>query len=108
MSVSDRLELVKQRIHQACVRAGRSTSSVRLLAVSKLQPPQAIEEALAAGQLDFAENYAQEAELKQEQILNPRVRWHFIGRIQSNKVKMIAKRFAMAETSVEFYEKLFF
>lgn len=95
MSVSDRLQLIKQRIEKACARSGRSPSSVHLLAVSKLQPMHAIDEALAAGQMDFAENYAQEAELKQEQIINPRVRWHFIGRIQSNKVKMLAKKFSV-------------
>lgn len=89
MSVSNRLQIVNQRIQQACARVGRSPDTVRLLAVSKLQDPAKIQEAIRYGQLDFAENYVQEAQLKQEQVTDERVRWHFIGRIQSNKVKML-------------------
>jgi pyridoxal phosphate enzyme (YggS family) len=93
MSVAERLHKINERISTACVRSGRSPSDVHLLAVSKLQPLARIQEAWQSGQKDFAENYAQEALLKQEQI--PGARWHFIGRIQSNKVKFLANRFAI-------------
>ncbi len=95
ISVASRLHQVKQRIETACLRAGRSLSDVNLLAVSKLHSPELILQAAEWGQFDFAENYVQEVVFKQEQIADPRVRWHFIGRIQSNKVKMLQNRFSI-------------
>jgi pyridoxal phosphate enzyme (YggS family) len=92
MSVTERLQNIKSRIEKACERSGRSPLDVRLLAVSKHQPLEKIEAARQCGQLDFAENYVQEALLKQEQL---KARWHFIGRIQSNKVKFLAGHFAV-------------
>ncbi len=93
MSVADRLKKIRQRIEVAAVKSGRPASAVRLLAVSKLQPTYKIKEAALCGQIDFAENYLQEAALKFDTVEN--ARWHFIGRIQSNKVKMIAGHFAI-------------
>ncbi len=92
-SVAANLLKLKSRIEAACARSGRAPSSVHLLAVSKTQPAALIEDALAFGQRDFAENYAQEALLKQDQIAA--ARWHFIGRIQTNKVKLLANRFVI-------------
>ncbi len=84
-----RLNDVKQRIADACRRCGRNPDEVTLLAVSKTFPFARIEEALAAGQVDFGENYIQDCLLKitaaRERKLN--LRWHFIGHLQSNKVK---------------------
>lgn len=94
-SVAERLQILKSRIAKACARVGREVGDVHLLAVSKLQPVEKIEQALSCGQRDFAENYVQEVMLKQEQIESRRARWHFIGRIQSNKVKMLVNRFAI-------------
>jgi pyridoxal phosphate enzyme (YggS family) len=62
---------------------------VKLIAVSKLQPNKAIEEAYAAGQRSFGENYVQELCDKRE-LLPTDIEWHFIGHLQSNKVKYIA------------------
>jgi hypothetical protein len=59
------------------------------VAVSKLKPPEMIREAIAAGQLDFGENYAQELRDKMAAVTEP-ARWHFIGRLQRNKVKYVA------------------
>lgn len=95
MSVSSRLEQIEKRIVAACARAGRPRDSVKLLAVSKLQSLAAIREAYDHGQKDFAENYVQEAVEKMEQLASLPVDWHFIGRIQSNKVKQIAGRFRL-------------
>ncbi|MFZ1528569.1 MAG: YggS family pyridoxal phosphate-dependent enzyme [Ferruginibacter sp.] len=66
-----------------------SSQKITLVAVSKLQPVPAIRELYDAGQRDFGENYVQEMLDKQEQ-LPENIRWHFIGHLQSNKVKYIA------------------
>jgi pyridoxal phosphate enzyme (YggS family) len=84
----DRWNGVRNRIERACIGAGRDPSSVRLIAVSKTFPIEPIAELAAAGQLDFGESYAQE--LRDKGPLLPDVRWHFIGRLQSNKAKYIA------------------
>ena len=79
---------VRASIDAACVAAGRDPSEVRLVAVSKTFPPEAIRRAQAEGQVDFGESYAQELRDKAKVIEG--VRWHFIGRIQMNKAKYIA------------------
>lgn len=89
MSIAENIEAIRQRIAQAAVKAGRDPEQVRLVAVSKTKPAVAIAEAFKSGQLIFGENYVQElvgksAELPQE------ICWHFIGHLQSNKVRQIA------------------
>ena len=64
-------------------------AEVTLVAVSKTKPPSMILEAYEAGQRDFGENYVQELVAKQSQLPED-IRWHFIGHLQSNKVKYIA------------------
>lgn len=93
-SVAERLGNLKGRVLQACKACGRDPSTVRLLAVSKFQDLHKIREAHREGQRDFAENYVQEALEKIEQLHNLPADWHFIGRIQSNKVKSLIDRFA--------------
>lgn len=95
MSVGDRLNKINQRIENACKKAGRDPRSVRLLAVSKLQSLAKIREAFECGQRDFAENYFQEASTKQNQLANLPIDWHFVGRIQSNKAKLLAGKFKL-------------
>ncbi len=95
MSVGERLKNLNSRIACACERAGRKPGSVRLLAVSKLQSLAKIREAYEHGQRYFAENYQQEAAVKQEQLASLPVEWHFIGRIQSNKAKLLAGKFSL-------------
>lgn len=85
---------IKSRINTAEKRYERKSGSVKLLAVSKTKSVSDIEAAIAAGQLAFGENYVQEAVNKIQAIQDPRVEWHFIGDIQSNKTKQIAKHFA--------------
>ncbi|NJL24645.1 MAG: YggS family pyridoxal phosphate-dependent enzyme [Calothrix sp. SM1_5_4] len=92
-SVGERLNRIRLRMAEACARSGRDPASVRILAVSKLQGLGKIREAYEAGQVDFAENYVQEAVDKLEQLYSLPVNWHFIGRIQSNKVKFLKDRF---------------
>ena len=66
-----------------------ANSSVTLVAVSKLKPASDIEALYKLGQLDFGENYVQELVEKQA-VLPANINWHFIGHLQSNKVKYIA------------------
>ncbi|BDG01762.1 YggS family pyridoxal phosphate-dependent enzyme [Anaeromyxobacter oryzae] len=80
------------------VRAG-IPADVTLVAVSKTQPAEAIREAYAAGQRDFGENYAQEWRAKAEALADlADLRWHFIGGLQTNKVKYLAGKVAYVHT----------
>lgn len=90
VSVGERLKNLNEKVRAACVACGRDPSSVKVLAVSKLQPLSLIHEAYGSGQRAFAENYVQEALDKIESLPAD---WHFIGRIQSNKVKDLAGKF---------------
>lgn len=91
------IELLKSRISQIVEKCRRPAESVRLVAVSKRFPAQAIEEAQRAGQMIFGENYLQEAQEKHEQ-LQGNVQFHFIGHLQSNKVATAADICTMIET----------
>jgi hypothetical protein len=86
VNFTENLDSIRQRIAAACGRAGRDAAAVTLLAVSKTHPPEAIREAVEAGQLLFGENKIQEAKAKIP-LCPGRARWHFIGHLQSNKVR---------------------
>jgi len=90
-SIHDNLQAVRQRIVRAAQTAGRDAAGVTLLAVSKTHPAALVEQALAAGQRAFGENYVQEALEKMEAIRG--AQWHLIGPLQSNKTRMVAERF---------------
>lgn len=87
-----RLERVRDRIHAACQRSGRTTEEVTLVSVSKRQPVEKIRWAVDAGQRIFGENQVQEAIAKSAE-LPPDLDWHLIGPLQSNKVKVAVRRF---------------
>ncbi|MBJ6751310.1 YggS family pyridoxal phosphate-dependent enzyme [Geomonas anaerohicana] len=87
--IAEHLREIRERIAQAAVRAGRDPKTVRLVAVSKTKPAAAIAEAFACGQVIFGENYVQELVTKQPE-LPAEISWHFIGSLQSNKVRQIA------------------
>ena len=89
--VTENVENVRKRIQEVCFRCGRKPEDVLLLCVSKTFGIDRIRDAVDAGLLDFGENYAQEFLEKRSQINDDRVRWHFIGHLQSNKVKYIAE-----------------
>jgi len=86
---------VRQRIAEAARAAGRDAQSVRLLAVSKTFPADAVRAAHAAGQRAFGENYVQESLDKIEALADLRasLEWHFIGPLQSNKTRPVAAHF---------------
>ncbi len=92
--IADKLTQVKHRIQQVARLSGRNPDEITLLAVSKKHPAAAIADAYAAGQADFGENYLQEALDKMDTLADLAITWHFIGPIQSNKVKKIAQHFA--------------
>ncbi|TCK18427.1 hypothetical protein DFR30_1705 [Thiogranum longum] len=98
MNLCDAIAVVRQRIAETAERAGRSADEVRLIAVSKQQPPEAIEALIACGQKDFGENQVQEALAKIERLNNPPVEWHFIGHLQSNKTRHIGGNFNWVHT----------
>ena len=93
-SISANLASIRSRIEAAARAAGRDPGSVRLLAVSKTFPAEAVRDAAAAGQRDFGENKVQEALQKIEATADLPIRWHLIGHLQSNKAKKAAGAFA--------------
>lgn len=90
--IATNLSEIRDRIGSACRRAGRSGGSVELIAVSKTFPPEVIREAFESGQLVFGESKLQEAGAKIA-LLPASIRWHFIGRVQRNKVRKILQSF---------------
>ena len=88
--------------------AGRDPSSIRLVAVSKTFPAEAVRSAFAAGQQDFGENRVQEALQKIGETTDLTIRWHLLGHLQSNKARKAGPAFAMVQSvdSVELIQKL--
>jgi hypothetical protein len=95
--IQHNIEFLKKDIAEIARKCGRDEHSVRLVAVSKRFPVEAILEAQQAGQLLFGENYIQEAQEK-FMIAGKEVLFHFIGHLQSNKAKIAAELFTMIET----------
>lgn len=89
MTISNNLSHIKDRIRAVAAQAGRGAGSVRLVAVSKTRPAADVIEAFGAGQAIFGENYVQELAAKSALVKEP-VEWHFIGHLQTNKVRNIA------------------
>ncbi len=88
--IPQRLAEIRDRIANAAGRAGRSPDAVRLIAVSKTHPIEAVRAAAGAGQRDFGENKVQEALQKIAQSTDTSLRWHLIGHLQSNKARKAA------------------
>ncbi len=91
-TVAANLARVRAEIAAAARAAGRKPEDVRLIAVSKTHPPEAVAAAIAAGQTDFGENTVQEALTKIP--IYTSVTWHMIGHLQSNKAKFVPGHFA--------------
>ena len=99
-TIANNLQLVRERINQACSRVGRAPDSVTLLAVSKTFPAETVREAFHAGQRKFGENYVQEAVDKIAALadLRDQIEWHMIGPLQSNKTRVVAEQFDWVHT----------
>ena len=92
-SIAQSLAEIRNRVTVLEHRYGRTPGSVRVLAVSKTKPPQAVRAAAEAGQRDFGENHVQDALGKLDALADLDLIWHFIGPIQSNKTRVVAGRF---------------
>ncbi len=93
------MRLVRERMARAAERAGRDAAGILLLAVTKVFPAAAIQEAHALGLRDFGENYVQEFERKAAAVAAlPGARFHLIGHLQSNKSRLAAELFQVVQT----------
>lgn len=108
MDLAKRYQSLQQALADCAVQHGRRAPSVHLLAVSKHQPIDAIQQLMACGQRDFGENTVQEALPKIEALNGHHLIWHFIGRIQSRKTRDIAKHFTWVHglTDIAIAERL--
>ena len=98
-NITDNLNQLHQRIQQTTKNVAQNPNDITLLAVSKGQTADAIQSAYELGQRHFGENYLQEALEKQQQLSElPDICWHFIGPIQSNKTRKVAKNFDWVHT----------
>jgi PLP dependent protein len=92
VSVATALAGVHERIARAAAACGRDPGAIKLVAVSKTAPPEKVREAYAAGQRAFGESYAQELDAKANALSDlPDLEWHFIGHLQTNKAKVVAR-----------------
>ena len=100
MTISQALTHIKQQIQNAAEQSDHKTDEIRLLAVSKTKPNDAIFEAYQAGQLAFGENYVQEGvdKIQYFEAQNIQLEWHFIGPLQSNKTRLVAEHFDWMQT----------
>ncbi|MGH2734606.1 MAG: YggS family pyridoxal phosphate-dependent enzyme, partial [Actinomycetota bacterium] len=94
MNLVERLAGVRRRIDDAAQRSGRSSGDVTLVAVSKTFSADVLIDAIAAGVTDFGENRAQELREKLT-VVGDKARWHFIGPLQTNKVRHIVGHAAL-------------
>jgi pyridoxal phosphate enzyme (YggS family) len=106
-TIVERWRAVRARVDAACTRANRDPTGVTIVAVSKTHPGAAVREAAYAGATDFGEDYVQELVAKRDEC-TPDLRWHFIGRLQRNKAKLVAGKVALvhAVESVKLAEEL--
>src|SRR6266513_2907109 len=94
MGITENLERVRERIMQAAVKAGRSTSDIELVAITITHPAEKVREALGTGQTLFGESRVQEARAKILE-LPSNLRWHFVGHLQKNKIRHALPLFEM-------------
>ena len=94
VDIATNLERIRREVAAACARCGRDPASVRLIAVSKTHPAAAVIAAAAGGQRLFGESYVQEFLIKAGEVALP-VEWHFIGHLQSNKVRQLPGKVTM-------------
>lgn len=108
-SLEANLRAIATRIEHACARVGRDPTALRVIAVSKRQPSQAIADAYDLGLRDFGENYVQELQQKHHDLERyPDIRWHMIGRLQRNKARHVVRSAQVLHTldSVELVEEV--
>ncbi|GGA72099.1 YggS family pyridoxal phosphate enzyme [Neiella marina] len=97
-TLAERYAAAYDQVQVATQKAKRPAGSVKLLAVSKTKPIADVEAVAALGQVDFGENYAQEAVEKAQKLAHLGLQWHFIGPIQSNKTRPLAEHMSWIHT----------
>ncbi len=107
MSIAGNLEIIKKNIETSCRESGREPGDVKIIAVTKKRSPEEINEAISLGICDIGENRVQELMEKYDKVTKG-VRWHLIGRLQTNKVKYIADKVYMIHSvdSVKLAEEI--
>lgn len=102
LDIQHNLNSIRERIAEAALTAGRSAQDIRLVAVSKTYPVEAVVAAYEAGQRDFGENRPEEAQPKikavQQALPDSDLAWHMIGHIQSRKARLVVTGFAMVHS----------
>ena len=93
-TLAENLAAILARIETIARKHGRKAGEIQLVAVSKTNPPEAIREVFEAGQRAFGESRVQEA-LPKLDALPPEIEWHFIGHLQTNKIRKVVGRFAL-------------
>src|SRR5712675_1257641 len=93
-SILDNLERVREQIAQAAAKGGRDVKDVELVAITKTHPAEKVREAVEAGQTLLGESRVQEARAKIPE-LSSNIRWHFVGHLQKNKVRLALPLFEM-------------
>ncbi len=88
--IAENIQYIKERIKRASARSGRNPAEITLVAVAKTFSSDAVREAVGAGIPDIGENYVQELLAKRSELENEPIHWHFIGHLQTNKVKAVA------------------
>jgi len=108
VGIAENILRVRGRIAAACAAAGREAADVKLVAVSKTHPADAIREAMAAGLSIFGENKVQEGETKIPDVGRNAAEWHLIGHLQSNKARKAVQLFDVIHTvdSVDLAKRL--
>jgi pyridoxal phosphate enzyme (YggS family) len=90
LMIAQNVKNIRQRIASACARVGRKPEEVTLVAVTKTFKSEVLREVVEAGVFDIGENYVQELLDKRQALADQKIRWHFIGHLQTNKVKYVA------------------
>ena len=98
MSIKDNYEKIMGNVKRACQRVGRSVSEVQIMGVAKSQPTGKISEAYQCGVQLIGENKTQEADVHQAELKDLDIKWHFIGKLQKNKINRILKGFDFIES----------
>lgn len=96
--IAENIERLRTHITHICQQCHRDPNDITIVAVSKTWPAEYIHQAYRAGIQDFGENYVQEFREKQHQVQCSSVRWHFVGHLQSNKVKYIIESMHLIHT----------
>src|SRR3954447_25965953 len=96
-SIAENLDSVREQIARAASNSGRSADDIELVAITKTHPAEKVREAVEAGQTLFGESRVQEARVKIPE-LPSNVRWHFVGHLQTNKVRQALPPFEMSHS----------